>query len=404
MLVWATLMPSTLGLIRNMFRDPRQMGLAITLWVSCFMGGATIGPLVGGVLLSHFWWGSAFLLGAPVMVPLLVLGPLLLPSSATLRPVSRIVASVALSLATILPIIYGLKELAKSGSSPLSIAAIVIGVAFGAVFLRRQRKLSAPLLDLRLFGNRSFSTALGIGLFGGVVMGGIYLFVTLYFQMVEGLSPLRAGLWLVPQALAPLDRGSILAPRLARWIRPAYVMAAGLPVLTRVDSADGLAVLVIGFVITSLGLALPMALGTGLVLGSAPPEKAGSAAAMSETGGEFGIALGVATLGSLGTAVYHTQIADAISSGVPVAAASSARESIIGATAAAAHLPGQLGAALLTPAREAFTNGLNATAGIGAMLFIGLAILVATQLRHVRPFGEVEAEAAQVTLQESLQR
>jgi DHA2 family multidrug resistance protein-like MFS transporter len=257
----ATLMPSTLGLIRNMFRDPKQMGQAIGIWTSCFMGGTIIGPLIGGILLDHFWWGSAFLLGVPVMVLLLILGPLLLPEHRSSEAAQLDLASVALSLATILPVIYGLKELARSGWQILPIFAIITGIAIGAVFLRRQQELAQPLLDLHLFRNRSFSIALSTGLVSGVVMGGAFLFITLYLQVVAGLSPLSAGLMLLPQAVAMIV-SSNLVPIIARRIGLAYVMAAGFLIsaagflmITQVASSNGLLALVSGFVILSFGLA-----------------------------------------------------------------------------------------------------------------------------------------------------
>ena len=158
----ATLMPSTLALISNMFKDPKQRAVAIAVWMSCFMGGTAIGPVVGGVMLQVFWWGSVFLIGVPVMVVLLVASPLLLPEYRD-RSAGRLdLASVALSLATILPIIYGLKELAKDGLAVGPLAAIAAGAVVGVVFLRRQRRLDDPMLDLTLFQNRSFSAGLGV--------------------------------------------------------------------------------------------------------------------------------------------------------------------------------------------------------------------------------------------------
>jgi DHA2 family multidrug resistance protein-like MFS transporter len=396
----ATLMPSTLGLIRNMFHDPKQMGVAVAVWMSCFMGGTAIGPLVGGLLLENFWWGSAFLLGVPIMGLLLILGPLFLPEHRDSKAGRLDLVSAAMSLAAILPVIYGLKELAKGGWELVPIMAMITGIIFGILFVRRQRLLAHPLLDLRLFGNRSFSTALGVSLVTGVVMGGSFLFISQYLQMVEGLSPLHAGLWSLPP-VAAIIFGSMIAPAIAQRIRPAYAIAAGLviaasglSVLTQVGGAGGLSTLIIGFCITSFGIGIPSALGTGLILGSAPPEKAGSASSISETSGELGIALGLATLGTLGTAIYRTQISDAIPSDISATAATIASESIAGATTVAQDLPGQLGAALLIPAHEAFASGLNVAMGVGAALFTGIAILAVIQLRHVRPTGEETAENA----------
>ncbi|HMG31954.1 MAG TPA: MFS transporter [Jiangellaceae bacterium] len=390
----ATLMPSTMALIRNMFHDPRQMGMAIGVWFSCFVGGLTLGPLVGGVLLEHFWWGSAFLLGVPIMVLLLVTGPVLLPEYRDTNAGRLDLTSVALSLAAILPVIYGLKELARNGGQPLPLASVVVGLVVGVVFVRRQRTLTSPLLDLRLFASRTFSSALGVMLLGGVVMAGISLLSTMYLQMVHGFSPLNAGLWLVPQNVAMIA-GFMLAPAFARRVRPAHVSAAGLAIAglglllhTQVDSVGGLGLLVTGLVLASFGISLPMALTMGLMLAAAPPEKAGSVASISETGGEFGIALGIATLGSLGTVIYRSQLVDTVPAGIPAEAVAAAREGITAAGAAAQQLPDPLSAELLDAAAAAFTTGLNAVGGIGSAIFVGMAILAAAALRHVRPSGE----------------
>ncbi|HEY7488691.1 MAG TPA: MFS transporter [Streptosporangiaceae bacterium] len=389
----ATQMPSTLALISNMFKNAKQRGLAIAAWMSCFVGGTAIGPVVGGTMLQHFWWGSVFLLGVPVMVLLLAAAPVLLPEFRDPNAGRLDLASVALSLGTILPVIYGLKETAKSGLAARPVLAIAVGLIAGIVFVRRQRTLTHPLFDLRLFRNRSFTAALTVFMIGGAIMGGIYLFVTLYLQMVEGFSPLRAGLWLVPSALAMIT-SSMLTPVIARRLRPGTVIAGGMAlsaigflVLSQVDSTTGPVPLVIGFVIIGFGSG-PYALCTDLVVGSAPPEKAGAAASVSETSAELGIALGLALLGSVGTAIYRGHVT--VPSGIPADASAAAREGLAGAVSVAGHLPAAVGGELLDSARAAFTSGLNAAAVLGAVLFVGLTVLAATALRHVRPSVEPE--------------
>ncbi|GAA0734716.1 MFS transporter [Dactylosporangium roseum] len=385
----ATLMPSTMALIRNMFPDPKRMGLAIGAWFSCFMGGLTLGPLVGGLLLEHFWWGSAFLLGVPLMLLLLGTGPFLLPEYRPERPEHRMdLASVALSLAAILPVIYGLKSLARDGWHTAPLVALAAGIAVGVVFVRRQRVLPDPLLDLRLFGNRVFSTAVGIMLLGGVVMAGLSLVSSLYLQNVAGLSPLETGVRLVPQNVA-MVLGSMAAPALARKL-PAAVVAAfglavsgiGLAVVTQVGVAD-VPLLIVGLVLAAAGISFPMPLTMNLMLAAAPPERAGSVASISETSGEFGVGVGVATLGSLATLVYRSVL------DLPAGAPEAAKSGLTAALAVAGESPGLLGAA-----RSAFTSGLNAVGVVGTVIFIGLSLAAAIALRpkpEAAPGPEPEA-------------
>ncbi|MDO0939342.1 MFS transporter [Streptomyces sp. DG2A-72] len=358
----ATLMPSTLALISNMFLDPRQRASAIGLWMTCFMVGSTIGPLVGGTLLELFWWGSVFLLGVPIMLLLLVTAPVLLPEYRDKSAGKVDLVSAVMSLVAVLSVIYGLKHLAEHGISVTAAVAVVLGVAVGVVFVRRQRSIASPLMDMRLFGNRSFSGALTVILFGTVVSGGIFLFASQYFQTGEGLGPFQAGLWLVAPALATV-LSSMLSPAIARTVRPAYLVASGLvlaasgAVLLAIVPEDGsLALAVSGVTIAFLGFGPMMVLGTDLIVGSAPPERAGSASALSETGSELGIALGVALLGSLGAAVQRGRTSD-------------------GATTA-----------------EGFIGGMNAVAWACVAILGLLAAVSMALLRHIRPGNEEHAE------------
>jgi DHA2 family multidrug resistance protein-like MFS transporter len=388
----ATLMPSTLALINSMFRNPAQRTMAIAIWMSCFMAGMAIGPLLGGVMLEAFWWGSAFLIGVPVMALLLITGPILLPEYRDPDPGRLDGLSVLLSLVAILPIVYGLKRFAEGGPQVLPAVAIVVGALFTAVFVHRQWTLSTPLFDLRLLRDPKFAVSLGAQLFNTFIVTGVVLFGTQYLQLVEGLSPMRAGLWLVLPALAMIT-GSLISPALAQRSRPGFVSAAGMAVvavgsvlLVQVDAVSGLALAIVGFVLVYFGCAPLGALATDMVVGSAPPEKAGAAAALSETSGQFGIAMGVAVLGSVGTAVYRNQL-DNLPPEVSEAAAESAHDSLAGAVTVAGDLPPATATTVLDMARDAFVSGFNVVAIVCVVIAAAVAAALAVLLRHVRPSG-----------------
>ncbi|MGY1608765.1 MFS transporter [Geodermatophilus sp. SYSU D00700] len=375
----ATLMPSTMALIGSLFVDPRERAKALAIWSSCFMGGAALGPVVGGVLLDTFWWGAAFLLGVPVMVLLLIVGPRVLPRDDTsAEPMSLDSASVLLLLSSVLLAVYGIKELAVRGGTVPGLA-LAAGLALGAVFVRRQRSLRHPLLDLGLFRERTLSAAVTVGVVTGMVMGGMGLLVSVYLQTTAGLSPLAAGLWQLPSTFVMIA-AAMTAPAVAARFRPVSVIAAGLVVSaaglllwTALAAGAGLAVLVCGYVLLAAGIGLGLPLGQGLVLESAPPERAGSASALAETGGELGLALGIATLGTVAAAVYQSRVTVPP---LPESAAQTARGSVSGALDVAAQLPSDTGRLLEDSARTAFADGLGVTAALAAVLLTGLSMIV----------------------------
>lgn len=391
----ATLMPSTLALIRTMFLDPAQRSVAIGVWISGFSAGSAIGPLIGGMLLEYFWWGSVFLLGVPVMLLLLVLGPLLLPEAHDPAAGRLDFLSAAFSLAAVLLGIFGVKQIAQDGVAVLPLLAILAGLALGIVFVRRQRVLPDPLIDLRLFRIPAFSAALTMYTLGVFVSFGAFLFIAQYLQLVVGLSPLHAGLWSVPGAVASIV-GANAAPLLVRRVRPSIVVASGLALaaagfalLTQVGIAS-LALVVVGWVVISLGFGFTFTINTDLVVGSAPPARAGAASALAETAAELGGALGIAVLGSLGMVVYRIQVAAALPPGLPPAAAAAAQDTLGGGVALAEQLPGAAGTALLTAARTAFAQGLHLNAIIAVVVMTGLAIMALVVLRDTPMGGEPE--------------
>ncbi|MBA9004945.1 MFS transporter [Thermomonospora cellulosilytica] len=383
----ATLMPSTLSLIRNMFLDPAQRTRAISLWMIGFSGGMVLGPLVGGVLLEYFWWGSVFLVAVPVMAVLAVLGPLLLPESRDPAPGRVDPASVLLSLTGVIAVIYGFKEIAAYGAGAGPLAALAAGAVILAVFVRRQRRIADPMLDLRLFAQRRFSVSLGVLILVILVGPGMGMLTAQYLQLVLGLSPLEAGLWALPQSAA-IVVALLAAPALAQRFRPATVAAVGLGIaavgvalLTRAGADSGLLPLIAGQTLFFVGASPMIVLGTDMIIAAAPPERAGAASALSETAQEFGGALGLAVFGSIAAAVYRAGM-DA-PAGVPAEAEQAARDTLGGAAEAASRLPGGLGDALLATAREAFTGGLHLAAAAAAVLVAVAAVLTAVLLRGV---------------------
>jgi MFS transporter, DHA2 family, multidrug resistance protein len=411
----ATLAPATLSLIFSMFVDPRQRQVAIGIWITSFSAGGAVGPVLGGVLLERFWWGSVFLLAVPVMALLLILGPRVLPEFRAQDAGRLDLPSAAMSLAAVLLVVFGIKQIAQNGISLIAVFAILAGLAFAGVFVRRQMTLSDPLIDLRLFKIRAFNASLATNLLSIFIAVGYFLFVAQYLQLVLGLSPLEAGLWSLPSA-GGFIVGSNLAPRILRRVRPAYVAGAGLAlaavglvVLTQVGgSTDAdLAIIAGASLAISLGLAPVFAATTDLIVGSAPPERAGAASGVSETGAELGGGLGIAILGSVGVAVYRAQLTDDLPAGVPTEAAAAAHDTLGGAVGVAAQLPADIGTALLASARDAFTTGLQLTAAISAAVAVGVAVLATIGLRSVHgtsqaaPGGQPAVVTEPVTIAEA---
>lgn len=382
----ATLAPSTLSLIRSMFLDDKQRTFAIGVWIASFSLGGAIAPLVGGVMLTFFWWGSVFLLAVPVMILLLAVGPFLLTEYKDPNAGRIDIASALMSLLAVLGVIYGIKHLAEHGPGWPAAASVLAGLAVGAAFVARQRRLADPLIDVRLFRAPAFSASLGAMALCIFTAFGAFLFMSQYLQLVLGLSPLVAGLWTAPSGLVMVV-GSMVAPAFVRRFKPAHVLAGGflvsalgLVLLTQI-AAGGLAVMMAGILLVCLGCAPIGTLATDLVVGSAPPERAGAASAMSETGAELGGALGIAVLGSIATAVYRARMSDAAFVGVPPEAAEAARGTLGGAASEAAALPGPLGEALVETARTAFVSGFALAAGVAAVVALAAAVISLIVLR-----------------------
>jgi DHA2 family multidrug resistance protein-like MFS transporter len=382
----ATLAPSTLSLIRNMFADPRERTFAIGVWITSYSVGAAVGPLLGGLVLQRFSWGACFLLAVPVMAALLAVGPFLLPEYRDPAARRLDLGSALLSLVAVLAVIFGLKRSVQDGFGALPAAAIAGGLAAAAAFVRRQRRLADPLVDLRLFGVPAFGVSLAAYLLATLVAFASYVFIAQYLQLVLGLSPLVAGLWFLPWS-AGFIVGSLLSPALARGVGPSFAMSGGLVLAAAGFAAfsfagnGGLGPVVTGSLLASLGLSPVVTLGTDIVISCAPPEKAGAAAAISETSSELGGALGIAVLGSVGMAIYRSAMASAALD-VPPEARLAARDTLGGAVAVAAALPDGTGPPLLAAARVAFVHSLQAVVLICAVISLLTALLVAVALRR----------------------
>jgi len=361
----ATLAPSTLSLIRNMFHDPRERTQAISIWIMAFSLGGAIGPVLGGVILQYFWWGAVFLISVPVMILLLAVGPFLLPEYRDPNTGKPDLLSAALSLVAVLLIIYGLKRIAQDGVSVVAIASVLVGVTIGTVFVRRQKRLADPLIDLRLFSIPTFRASLV--LYGGAILllfGG-FVYLPQYLQLVRGLSPLEGGLWTMPWAIG-FVLGSLITPALARRIRPAILMSWGLAVSAvgyfllaalRIDGNQLVLFAVATFVLTFFASPV-FTLTNDVIIGSAPPERAGAASGISETCAEFGGALGIAVFGSIGVAIYRGLLGSALPAGLPADVTQAAMATLGGAVVVAQHVPSEVGAALVAAARAAFLRGL----------------------------------------------
>jgi MFS transporter, DHA2 family, multidrug resistance protein len=389
----ATLAPSTLSLLHGMFADPRQRTFAVGVWIASFSAGAAIGPLVGGALLEHFWWGSVFVVAVPVMALLLVLGPWLLPEQRSRAPMKIDLPSVALSLLGLLGLIYAMKEVARGGVDAPAVTALLTGLLAGAVFVRRQHVLAHPLVEIRLFRSAAFSSAIGAMLASVFVIDGTFLFLSQYLQLISGKTPLHAALWLLP-ATGGLVIGSMLAPLLTRHLAPVPLLvvgllaaAVGVGLLTQIDARHGLGVLVAGSLVMGIGSGLVGTVATDVVVGAAPTDRAGAASAISETGAELGGALGIAVLGSLGLAVYRTRLDGTLPSALTPDEQHAATRTLADAAGTSAQLPEPVSGQVFHAAASAFTDSLHFVAAGAATVTLALALLAGLALRRTAPAG-----------------
>ena len=386
----ATLMPSTLALIRNMFHEEKQRRTAIAIWTGGTTSGVALGPVLSGFLLDHFWWGSVFLINVPFMAMLLLLAPALVPEFRAPQAGRFDLLGSLLSLGAVLPVIYGIKEIAANGVSAPRLAYIAVGVVGGGLFLVRQARSDHPMIDLKLFRSRGFTGSVLMNLLAMFAIVGFAIFTTQYLQSVLGMSPMTAALWsLVPSlgvgAVAPLTATLVQHFDRAYIAGAGFLFAgAGFCLLTQLHAQSHIWVVLIGAGIYASGLVMVMTVGGELIMGAVPPERAGAAAAVVETGTEFGGALGMAVLGSIGTAIYRSDLVAHAPHGLSSGALSAARDTLGGAVTVSGQLPSRTGDALLTAARDAFTHGMNVAAIGAAALMLAAAVITVTTLRGLR--------------------
>ncbi|GAA3292949.1 MFS transporter [Arthrobacter citreus] len=369
----AMLMPATLSLIRNIFTVPSQRRIAIAVWAAGFSGGAALGPIVGGLLLEHFWWGSVFLLSVPVLIPLLVFGPMLLPESRDPNPGPVDLWSILLVMGAMFPVVYGIKAISTSGVGSESLVPIAVGLVFGILFVRRQLRRLHPMLDVRLFRNPTFSGSIGANLLSVFSLVGFIFFLSQHLQLVLEKSPQEAGLIMLPGLLLTIIAG-LAVVRVVRYVRPGYIIAGGLllnavgytVILT--TGGGGVGELMAAFMVLGVGVGAAETISNDLILSSVPPAKAGAASAISETAYEVGSVLGTAVLGSILTADYRNGVV--LPAGLAPADAAAASETLGGAVEAAQRLPADAAAQLLESARAAFDSGVVTTSFIGVVLML----------------------------------
>ncbi|MCI2240439.1 MFS transporter [Paenibacillus sp. TRM 82003] len=375
----ATLMPSTLSIVRDMFREPVQRTRAIAVWAAGSSGGAALGPLVGGALLENYWWGSVFLINLPVMALVLLGVAVLVPESRNPNPGRFDLLSAALSVGAVVPLVWAVKHTAQEGPDLLGAASLVLGLAAVAWFVRRQRRLETPLVDVTLFARPAFTGTVVASLIAIFAFSGLLFFFSQYLQLVRGYSPLQAGLRELPMTIASIAVVAVVATvvnrlGVGRSLGASLLVAAvGLVVLAAGESRPGYGVIALGLVIIGMGVGITFTVSVDAILSVVPRERAGAASAISEMSFELGLALGIALLGTLHTVLYRAALP--VATELPEGAGDAVRESLANGTNALQGL-GAAGEEALSAARHAFTEAMQTTSLIAAAL-LAIAAIVA---------------------------
>ncbi|MEV5545282.1 MFS transporter [Streptomyces sp. NPDC052309] len=368
----ATLLPSALAVLSELFPQPRRRARAIGIFAAAFAAGFAVGPVLGGLLLERFWWGSVFLVNLPVIALFLVFAPVLLGEVRSARPGRVDVPSVVSSAAGLLLAIYGLKHLAADGVAAPPVVAMLAGGALLAWFAARQRGLDHPLIDFSLFRDRVFTIAVITGLLPLAAWSAAAYLTGIHLQSVLGLDVLDAALLALPGA-AVLTVTSVVVPgfvdrlgKRAVLVTGHFAIAAGLLALLATTAGGGIGWYVASTAVAGIGYGISFAVVADTAVGAVPAERAGAAGAIAETSNEIGNALGIALLGSLAALVFRLQgpgLAPTLDEtlqlpGLGVAAAADAKTAfvtglhIVAVTASALHAALGAAALRLLPKRE----------------------------------------------------
>ncbi|GKQ36285.1 MFS transporter [Streptomyces sp. A012304] len=400
----AMIMPATLSILRQVFPDRRERALAIGIWSAVAAVGAAVGPLLGGFLLEHFWWGSVFLVNIPLMLISLPVGRLLLPESRGTGDGPWDVVGALMAAAGLFGVVLGVKRLGGGELGALTVVPLMAGAALLTSFVRRQRRRRHPLVDLRMFARPAFSTSVGCIVLAMLALVGLELIAAQYLQLVLGLSPLETGLRLLPLTFAAMAAG-LAGARLLRRFGPRRMVcggfcltAAAVLTLTAMGGEDNAGLLLFGFVLLGFGLETTLFAAYESMLSEAPPEQAGGAAAIGETSYQLGAGIGIALLGSVMNAAYAPGLSSV--PGVPASASAAAGHSLGEAYEVAGRLGGPAGVALREAARDCFVRGLHVTLLVSAALLLLGAVMAARLPRAMQceaPAVELPAprEAAQ---------
>ncbi|MEU8795658.1 MFS transporter [Streptomyces sp. NPDC048643] len=395
----AMIMPATLSILRQVFPDRRERALAIGIWSAVAAVGAAVGPLLGGFLLEHFWWGSVFLVNIPLMIVSLPIGRLLLPESRGERDGPWDVVGALMAAAGLFGLVLGVKRLGggEAPLSPFTLAPLLVGGLMMAGFVRRQRRRKHPLVDLRMFSRPAFSTSVGCIVLAMLALVGLELIAAQYLQLVLGLSPLETGLRLLPLTVAAMAAG-LAGAKLLRRFGPRTMVcfgfcltAASVITLTAMGTQDNTGLLLFGFVLLGFGLETTLFGAYESMLSEAPQAQSGGAAAIGETSYQLGAGIGIALLGSVMNAAYAPGLSSV--PGVPSADSKAAGHSLGEAYEVAARLGGPVGGALRQAARNSFVHGLHVTLLVSAALLL-LGAVMALRLPRVMDCGPATTAAA----------